>query len=452
MIRLLSRVAAAALTSVLALTLLPGTASAASSATAAEPAPPAFGVQFHGMWSSYDDTKRALFLDQLKASGATWVRLDVSWAMLQPTGRDSYDLNWGVPFVDRVLKMVTDRGLKPLVTLWLTPAWANGGAGERVLPTDPQDYARAAGWAAQRWAGTVPAWEIWNEPNDNHFLRGADPVAFTRLLQAAYPAIKAGDPTAKVVLGGPNQNDTAWLAKVYAAGAKDSFDVMATHPYMAIADQAPELPDDGTRYRFAHLQSVHRLMTDNGDGHKEIWGTEFGWSSHTNDGTESNWERGVTLEQQGDYLVRALKFAAATMPYVTHLFWYTDRDFAAENAQNSNYGLFDNALRPKPAYHAVKAYLTGSSTAGLTGDIGGVVTLPADPAPAVETSTSAPAPTTTQPTAAPVTAPVTAPVLGPVAPAPPVLGPVAPTSPSLGPWTKKKQARWRTLVQLIRRS
>jgi hypothetical protein len=425
MLRLLRRAAAVATAALLSATLLPGTASAAVVA----PAPPSFGVQFHGMWSSYDDTERALFLDQLAASGATWVRLDVSWAMLQPTSRDSYDLGWGVPFVDRVLEMARARGLKPLVTLWLTPGWANGGAGERTLPTDPADYARAAGWAAQRWAGVVPAWEVWNEPNDDYFLRGADPVAYTRLLQAAYPAIKAGSPTAKVLLGGPNQNDTSWLAKTYAAGARGSFDVMATHPYMAIADQAPELPDDGTRYRFSHLASVHALMAANGDGDKEIWGTEFGWSSHTNTGGETNWERGVTREQQGEYLVRALKFAASTMPYVTHLFWYTDRDYTAGNLQNSNYGLFDNAFRPKPAYAAVKAYLTGAAPSA------------APPAAVSATSPSAPSPVTEAPTAEPSTAPAAAPatVLGPL---PPVVRSAPAAEPFIGPVVSKGY-RWR---------
>src|SRR5687767_14383037 len=169
-------------TSVLAtaVAVLPG-----SPAAATEPAArPAFGAQFHGMWSSWDDASRARYLDQLAASGATWVRLDVSWAMLQPTSRDAYDLRWGVPFVDRVVSMITARGLQPLVTLWLTPGWANGGAGPRTLPTDPADYARAAGWAAQRWAGSVPAWEVWNEPNHPDFMVGADPVAYTRLLKA----------------------------------------------------------------------------------------------------------------------------------------------------------------------------------------------------------------------------------------------------------------------------
>lgn len=401
--RLITVLAAAAL-------LLGGFPALSGRSVAASSQPPAFGVQFHGMWSSYTDQQRALFLDQTKAAGATWVRIDVSWAMLQPTSRNSYDLNWGVPFVDRVVNMATSRGLRPLITLWLTPGWANGGAGERTLPTDPNDYARAAAWAAARWAGKVPAWEIWNEPNEPSYMTGTDPVAYTRLLQAAYPAIKAANPAATVVFGGPASNDSTWIARAYAAGARGSFDVMATHPYMAIADQPPTVPDDGTPYNFTHLASVYDLMVRNGDGGKPIWATEFGWSSHPNTGTEANWNRGVTEAQQGQYLVQALELARQTMPYVTNMFWYTDRDFPSSSIQNSNYGLFYNDLRPKPAYFAVKAYLQGFA-----------------PSPA---ATGAPAPTASAPAGAP------APTPGPSAPAPGSSAPTGTTpapAPAAGP-------------------
>ena len=399
-----------ALTILTALTVLataaPGGVSPASAAPAGAPA---FGVQFHGMWSSYSDADRAKFLDMLAASGASHVRIDVSWAMLQPTGRDSYDLKWGVPFVDRVVNMATSRGLKPLITLWLTPGWANGGAGERTLPTDPQDFARAAGWAAQRWAGKVDAWEVWNEPNEPNYMIGTDPVAYVRLLKAAYPAIKAGNPKATVVFGGPASNDSRWIARAYAAGAQGSFDAMATHPYQAVADLAPETPDDGTIYHFTHLAAVHELMKRNGDGDKPIWATEFGWSSHPNTGGERNWERGVTEQQQADYLVRALELARKTMPYVTHMFWYTDRDYRAGSIQNSNYGLLRNDWSAKPAYTAVKEYLTGA------------------------TSSPSAAPAVGVPVAPPVTAPV--PLPSPVKVPVPSVAPAPSPRPVIGPST-----------------
>ena len=318
---------------------------------------PEVGVQFHGRWADTTDEQRARFLDQLAAAGALWVRLDVSWAMLQPEGPDSYDLAWGVPFVDRVISMITSRGMRPLVTLWLTPGWANGGAGERTLPDDPADYARAAQWAAQRWQGQVPAWEVWNEPNSEDFLTGADPAQYAALLKAAYPAIKAGAPEATVVFGGTQLNDTDWIERAYDAGASGSFDAMATHPYMSPADLPPEAPNDGTGNRLRHLIAVRELMVERGDEDLPIWLTEFGWSAHPDTGDEQPWQRGVTEQEQADYLLRTVRLVREDMPYVTHMFWYTDRDRPDRGPQLGGYGLFDPALSPKPAFDALAQYL-----------------------------------------------------------------------------------------------
>lgn len=353
----------------------PVTATALATPATPPPAPAgaAFGVQFHGMWSSWTDVQRATCLDLLKVAGATWVRLDVSWAMVQPNSPSApnggYDLQWGVPFVTRVIKMITDRGLKPLVTLWLTPAWANGGAGERTLPTNVQDFANAAKWMAARFP-QVPVWDVWNEPNLPGFMTGASPVAYAGLLKAAYPAIKAGNSSAQVVFGAPSSNDDVWIAKALDAGATNSFDIMSTHPYMGVANLPPETPDDGTRFVLTHVAAVKRLLEARGRANVPIWFTEFGWSSHSNIGLDlttgsTNWLRGVSEATQGEYLVRTLKLIQERFPYVTHAFWYTERNLTQPTngdwgaLHNANYGLLRNDLTPKPAYDQVKAYLDG---------------------------------------------------------------------------------------------
>lgn len=204
----------------------------------------------------------------------------------------------------------------------------------------------------------MSAWEVWNEPNDADFWAGADPVAYTDLLRAAYPTIKEADPEATVVFGGTSYNDAAWIERAYEAGAAGSFDAMATHPYQAIADLEPEAPDDGTPWRLSHLSAVRNVMVRYGDGDKPIWATEFGWSSHGGAGPRlANWERGVTLEQQADYLVRTLKLVSRRHPYVTHMFWYRERDVEVGDPQQDHYGLLTVDLSPKPALKRLRALL-----------------------------------------------------------------------------------------------
>jgi hypothetical protein len=307
-------------------------------------------VMFHGLWESYTDRQRAQVLDRLQAAGVTSVRIDLSWVMLQPTGPRSYD-PWGARLVDHVIAMANQRDIRPLMMLWLTPSWANGGRGQRVAPNRPADYARVAGWAAARWRGKVIGWEVWNEPNSSAFLRGADPVAYTRILRAAYPAIKAGDPDAAVVSGGVEYNDVDWLRRAYQAGAKGSFDVLATHPYQGIADLPPDARD-GTKWTLTHVSGVRRLMVEWGDAAKPIWFTEFGWSTHgARPGV--NWIRGVDETRQAAYLVATARLVAAEMPYVQRIYWYSDRDTHRGDPQYANYGLFRRDLSAKPALSAL---------------------------------------------------------------------------------------------------
>jgi hypothetical protein len=315
------------------------------------------GVNFHGMWSTYTDAQRGAVLDSLRWAGSTSVRIDVSWGMLQPTNATSYDA-WGVGFVDRVIAMANARGMKPLIMLWMTPGWANGNRGERTLPTNPADYARVAKFAATKWRGKVAGWEVWNEPNSPGYMTGADPVAYTRLLKAAYPAFKAGDPDTPVITGGVEYNDTGWLTRMYNAGARGSFDAIATHPYMGVADADPTLPDDGTMWTFTHAAAVRQLMVARGDSAKKLWFTEFGWSSHPTAPGAPNYQRGVTEAVQSAYLVKAADLVRRTMPYVQALYWYADHDESTGNIQYDNYGVFGQNLGAKPVF-------TGLRTANL---------------------------------------------------------------------------------------
>lgn len=314
---------------------------------------PATGVQYHGTWSIYTDAERERILTQLAAAGVTWVRIDISWATLQPD-RDGYDTKWAVPFYDRVFAQARAKGLKVLGTFWQAPHWANDSANVNTPPRDPAQFAAAAAWAAHRWASSVDAWEIWNEPNSGDFFTGSDPAAYTRVLCATYPAVKKADPNSPVLFGGLMYNDDAWLRRAYAAGAHGCFDVMATHPYEGPSNAPPQTADDGNAWHLTHVPAVHQVMVANGDGDKPIWFTEFGWSSGQPANPEP-WDTGVSEQTQAAYLTQAVNLTASRYPYVKAVFWFRAADHSTADAHEDHYGLLRTDLTPKPALAAMGA-------------------------------------------------------------------------------------------------
>ena len=304
---------------------------------------PMFGVQFHGTWAGYTDAAKRHVLHNLALAGVETVRIDVSWAMLEPDGPGQMS-QWGVDQVDSAIRLAVDHGLSPLVTFWMAPEWANGSTDERVPPTSPEGLAGLRSITerlAAEYAGVVDAWEVWNEPNSDDFMRGADPQAYAELLAASYAGYKAGNPNSQVVFGGPSYVDSDWVAQVLDAGGAANFDVMAVHPYMGVADEPPELPDDGTMWRLNRLPTLLELMAEYGVGDREVWFTEFGWSVNTNGENAENWQRGVLPAEQADYLERTVDLVRSDYPQVTRLYWYQDRA-DSNDPLNTGYGL----LRP----------------------------------------------------------------------------------------------------------
>lgn len=313
-----------------------------------------YGIAAGGNLHNLSPDELARELDVYRAAGARWIRIDINWEVIQAGGPSSY--NWE-PF-DRIVRASTDHGLRILAGILYTPAWARPGTASGVYPpADLGNYAEFCRAAVSRYAPMgVHHWEVWNEPNRGFWKPAADPVRYTQMLRLAYSAIKHEDAQAFVVSAGlspygaygqsdgEGMNPLTFLERMYKAGAAGSFDALGWHPYewgvgvryhpMSAWSQVVDTPTN-----------ARSIMVANGDGRKQIWGTEYGAPS------------GATMPEEAQAgLLRSAYEEWGQRDWAGPLFWYSARD-AGTNPRDRehNFGLVHRDFSPKPSLSAYRA-------------------------------------------------------------------------------------------------
>jgi len=327
-------------------------------------------------------------IDRAAAAGAQWVYLSDSWASLEPTNGGYNQSAWAG--LESRLARAKSQGLNVALLLSGSPSWANGGQPGTAAPL-AEHRARYGGFLrdlAARIADKVDAWAAWNEPNHPYFWAFPNPVAYTRLQQVVYPALKGADPTATVLAAplaptGPGLNgnpaDPAanaippydYLVAAYEAGLRGYADAIAWNGYPPGAPE-DEFPDaQGRPYPgVLPAQLYLRTLIDRYDPGRKVWITEIGWS--TCPGCANNLINGTSEQLQAEYLTRTWTYARRYLPWVEVIFWYQMRDGGVDN-WDGNLGLLRADGAAKPSYAAFKnvAAATGSGGGGTGGGSGG---------------------------------------------------------------------------------
>ncbi len=294
-------------------------------------------------------------LTAMRATGATWVRFDLSWDAVQHNSANSYD--WSAS--DAEAKAAELHGFKVVMIIDFVPQWAraaNCTSSKMCGPADPAAYGRFAAAAVAHYKPYgVKDWEIWNEPNISYrFHPAANPTLYVAMLKAAYGAIKRADPQAAVIAASTAPAATErgdmrpddFLAAMYAAGAAGSFDAISAHPYTYPNTPAGSNPADA----WGQLSTMHDTMVANGDGAKQIWITEFG--APTNGPNEA-----------GDHVTEAVQAQTVTeaitilhgFSWAGPFFWYQYQDTGTRAWTSEDfYGLVRADGSFKPAYYAFK--------------------------------------------------------------------------------------------------
>ena len=265
-------------------------------------------------------------LDLMTRARLGWARVTVPWRSVEAGCKGCHD--W--TDLDRVVAALAGAGINILVRVDQQPDWSRTTTVENGPPDAIADYvdftsALAARYAAGLPLGTVQAVEVWNEPNLSRDWGGAtidrhQAAQYMYMLKETYRAIKAVDPTKIVINGGLSptgtndgtaQPDDVYLGWLYEFGLARFTDVVGLHgagygsPPEAEPLSNPAFPH--ASFYFRRIEQLRQIMEANGDGAKQVWLLEFGWTTDPVNPDRTFYA--VTPEQQAEYVVRGLQYA-----------------------------------------------------------------------------------------------------------------------------------------------
>ena len=321
---------------------------------------------------------------QIAGARARMVRIDLRWdlvALRRPaTATDPADPAYDWTHYDRVVAASRARGLRPLMVIWATPAWAADPAVPQgafpafsTRPLHPSDVGAFATAAARRYAPQgVMDWESWNEPSIPLFLRPqyarvrgrwvpVSPRTYSAIAKSVYRGIKSVSPRARVAGGVtaptgdldpqacPVQPDCRirpqeFVRLLNAPGLRPPMDAWSHHPY-PLRRPADTTPPKRSYVDLYNLDELFRALDRTYLRGTPVWITEFGFATRRT----SQYPFFVTPAEQARYMADAFRRMRAT-PRVKVFIWYLLQDHADWAS-----GILDLQGKRKPAFAVFRA-------------------------------------------------------------------------------------------------
>lgn len=276
-----------------------------------------------------------------------------TWRDLEPTQNG---WNWSTGPGKR-LDMYVDYALKNggqvLYTMGMTPEWASStptvkglyGAGSTGAPKDMNDWRDYVRTLAQRYAGKIRYWELWNEPDFVQHWTGTH-AQLVEMARIAAEELHAADPQNRLIGPGFTAGQgMAALDKLLAAGLGKYVDHIGYHFYYSTNPEGigPQ------------LDNVRNLMKTYGVGDKQLWITEGAFicdSLTTNCSTAQ-----PTAEQKRSVNARAMFMMATRGVANFNYYVYESPDIWRKLVDSSDYATLTEDGR---AYSEARSWLRGT--------------------------------------------------------------------------------------------
>jgi O-antigen ligase len=316
--------------------------------------------------TQYTPDELRYHLNLMQEAHIYWVRQLVRWDNIE-TSQGVYDwATW-----DAILDVFAEFPQLELVAVIVdAPQWATSRpfdpTSQRTAPPDdPQTYADFIGAFAERYGGMVDYYQVWDEPNITLGWGNLPPNAihYVAMLQMAYQAIHAKDPSAQVISAGlaptievgyDNYNEFDFMRDLYANGAQDYADAWAGMPY-GFEHSPQDRVVDANHLNLSRFVMLREIMTEYGDADKPLWASAWGWNALPADwsGNQSIW-RDVSQQDQIAYTLNALARAEREWTWLGGMIlyhWQPDTPFDDPRWGFSVMGQDD---QPTPFYEALK--------------------------------------------------------------------------------------------------
>jgi hypothetical protein len=256
--------------------------------------------------------------------------------------------------------------LRILGILAHTPAWATDGspgAGEPRVADEWRNFCTAA---AERYAGSIEVWEIWNEPNLARFWSGDRQTWIDRILRPCAQGVRLASPAARIAgpaLAHVDRHSPwhEWLFDVLRQ-AGGELDVVTHHVYAGSDEEVSARL--GSRTAFGREPGLWRLeepslreVLQAAGWRGPVWLSETGWQAQgAGEIFQAARYRGLLAEWFTGKRGRT---------WIERVFFYELQD---DGASGSHWGILRGDRARKPAWAAYRDFIAARSA-------------PPDPAP-----------------------------------------------------------------------
>lgn len=292
------------------------------------PIPSGLGVNIHFYKGNENDLK------MLEDAGVGIVRMDVSWSGAEKE-KGIYDFS----HYDQLISDLEKRNIRLLFII----DYGNQFYDEGLAPFSDEArfaYVEFCAAIAERYADKNIIWELWNEPNLDHFWKPKTDVNnYMKWCKAVVPAIRKNDKDGCIIAPATSGFDIPFMETCFKQGLLDLIDGVSVHPYRN-ANLAPET----TANEYNILTNLIEQYKPKGKRIPVISG-EWGYSTSL-----------LSRELQGKYIAR--QWLSNMANNISISIWYDWHD-DGKDPQNTehNFGTVTWDYKPKSAYIALKTLI-----------------------------------------------------------------------------------------------